>query len=95
VSKKKKSNDAIGNRNRDLPACNAVPQSTATLKPNEGEELVFVPDYYNFRRDSAFGSCHTEDDAVAVGKWAARLEDLAAFICTVCTVRSACPSVAS
>jgi len=25
----KKSSDTIGNRNRDLPACNAVPQSTA------------------------------------------------------------------
>jgi hypothetical protein len=25
----KKSNDTIGNRTRDLPACNAVPQPTA------------------------------------------------------------------
>ena len=26
----KKSNDTIGNRTRDLPACSAVPQATAT-----------------------------------------------------------------
>jgi len=33
------SNDTIGNRNRDLPACSAVPQPTA---PPRGPECVFV-----------------------------------------------------
>jgi hypothetical protein len=28
----KNSNDAIGNRNRNFPACSAVPQSTALLR---------------------------------------------------------------
>jgi hypothetical protein len=29
----KKSNDLIGNLNRDLPACSIVPQPTALLRP--------------------------------------------------------------
>jgi len=35
----KKSNDTIGNRTRDLPACSAVPQPTAPLRaPKHVEE---------------------------------------------------------
>ena len=30
----KNSNDSIGNRTRDLPACSAVPQPSATLEIN-------------------------------------------------------------
>jgi hypothetical protein len=32
LGKLKKSNDLIGNRIRDLPACNMVPQTTALLR---------------------------------------------------------------
>jgi hypothetical protein len=34
VAGKKKTNDAIGNQTRDLPACSAVPQSTALPRRN-------------------------------------------------------------
>jgi len=33
------SSDTIGNRNRDLPACNALPQTTELQREVEGGEL--------------------------------------------------------
>ena len=46
----KNSNDKIGNRTRDLPACSAVPQPTAPLRNPEAlsyksEGRVFWPHY--------------------------------------------------
>jgi hypothetical protein len=39
----KNTNDTIGNRNRDLPACSAVPQPTAL--PRAPRWLVLLPNY--------------------------------------------------
>jgi len=35
----KNSNDTIGNRTRDLPACSAVPQQTAPLRAPSDKEV--------------------------------------------------------
>jgi len=40
----KKSNETIGNRTRDLPACSAVPQPTVPLR---------APNMYNKQNDKA------------------------------------------
>jgi len=37
--KKKKSNDTIGNRTRDLPVCSAVPQPTALQRAPDKKNL--------------------------------------------------------
>jgi hypothetical protein len=40
------SNDTIGNRTRDLPACSAVPEVTAQLRArpmNKGPVAIFLP----------------------------------------------------
>jgi hypothetical protein len=49
----KKSNDLIGNRTRDLPACSIVPQPTTLLR---APALSLYLINYILRRDDAWGS---------------------------------------
>jgi len=42
----KKSNDTIGNRTRDLPTCNAVPQPTAPLRAPDYNSVHYLNLYW-------------------------------------------------
>jgi len=52
----KKSNETIGNRTRDLPACSAVPQPTAPPRApiSKDKNIYFYMTAYNLVRESEF-----------------------------------------
>jgi hypothetical protein len=58
INSMKYSNDPIGNRARDLPACNAVPQSTASSP-------IPIPDHYSLKNDG-FNNFNVSWDAASM-----------------------------
>jgi hypothetical protein len=54
----KNSNDAIGNRTCDLPACSAVLQPTVPLRENDHKD-VFIMDSYKNTHNNGYACSST------------------------------------